>query len=50
MYMLAEIISQTYPDILHINFICLIFKQKDKTSLNHHIQFTIGSICLQQRQ
>ena len=50
MYMLAEIISQTYPDILHINFICLIFKQKDKTSLNHHIQFTISSICLQQRQ
>ena len=28
---LAEIISQTNPEILHINFICLMFKQKDKT-------------------
>ena len=33
MYMLAEIISKTYPDILHINFICLTFKQKDKQAL-----------------
>ena len=37
---LAEIISQTNPDILHIYFSFLMFNQ----ALNHHIQFSVWSV------
>lgn len=33
------------PDIVHINFICLIFNQRNKKGLNHHIRLRVVSFC-----